>query len=321
MITVVIPNYNGAEVLTDCLASLTGQTLPVHEVILVDNGSSDGSVAMAEEVWPGIRIIQNGHNLGFASAVNAGIKAAAGQYVALLNNDVTVERDWLAEMKLVLEADPLTFAVGPKLLLDPDRERINVIGIKLKKSLESASIGAGQLDRGQYDLPGQVFGVSAGAALYRREIFDEVGFFDDDYFAYLEDVDLSFRARLMGYRFRYTPRSRAFHRQGWTTRKRMPSSFEISRNSRNILYCQVTNVPGRVWRRHRFNILGRHLELFWRYTIQYVLRGTSIPYLRGKMDFIRNLNRVLAKRRMVQDAKRVPDEEILFWVGREVVVE
>ena len=319
MISVVIPNYNGARVLGPCLEALGQQTRSDIEVILVDNGSNDGSADLASGFRPSIRLISFDRNMGFAAAVNAGIKAARGRFVALLNNDVQVEPTWLAELERVLDRDPLTFAVGPKLLLDPERDRINVVGIKLKENAESASIGAGQKDRGQFDRPGQVFGVSAGAALYRRETFEDVGLFDEDFFAYLEDVDLSFRARLLGYRFRYAPASRAYHRKGWTTRRRMSSAFEVKLNARNVLLYQVKNLPPGAWRAHRGRIVLRHLELFLRYTVQRLHTGETRPYLSGKLDFWRMRRQVLDKRRAIQADRRTPDEAITWWLGREVV--
>jgi len=319
MISIVIPNFNGAGVLGPCLQALAGQTETEIEVILVDNGSNDDSVDLARRWRPDIRIIRFPDNRGFAGAVNAGIKAAQGRYVALLNNDVEVEPGWLAEMKKVLDRHPTTFAVGPKLLLNPDRRRINVVGIKLKSHGESGSIGAGQVDHGQFDRPGRVFGVSAGAALYRRDLFEDVGYFDEDFFAYLEDVDLCFRARLLGYDFRYAPTARAYHLKGWTTRRRMSSAFEVRLNSRNILFCQVKNIPAGTWRAKWPRILLRHLELFLRHTVQRIHTGETVPYLAGKLDFLRQRRRVLAKRRAVQAAKRVPDRDITWWFGREVV--
>jgi GT2 family glycosyltransferase len=106
-----------------------------------------------------------------------------------------------------------------------------------------------------------------------------VGYFDEDFFAYLEDVDLSFRGRLMGYRFRYEPKARAYHLKGWTTRKKLPGSFEIYHSSRNYLYYQVKNIPDAVWRSKRRQIIGRHLELFFRAVIQHLHRGEAVPYL------------------------------------------
>ncbi|MEW6264663.1 MAG: glycosyltransferase family 2 protein [Thermodesulfobacteriota bacterium] len=319
MISVIIPNFNGERVLGECLEALSRQTEPDLEVILVDNGSSDDSVRRARKIRPGLRVIAFDRNRGFAAAVNAGLKAARRELAALLNNDVVVEPSWLAEMKKELQADPLTFGVGSKMLLDPERGRINVVGIKLKAYPESASIGAGRPDQGQYDRPGQVFGVSAGATLYRRKIFEDVGWFDEDYFAYLEDVDLSFRARLLGYRFRYAPRARAYHKKGWTTRTRMNSSFEIRLNARNVLFYQYTNLPETLWRRYRARLLLRHFELTVRHCLQHLHKGEAGPYLAGLLDFYRLRGRVLEKRLSLQARKRVPDEAIAFWLGREVI--
>lgn len=318
MISIVIPNYNGSKVLVGCLNALTGQTETNFEIILVDNGSHDDSVTLTAERYPDVKIIRNEKNLGFAAAINTGIRHAQGEYVALLNNDVEAEPGWLSELKKALDADPMAFAAGPKLLLNPERHRINVVGIKLKRYFEAASIGAGQEDAGQFDQPGQVFGVSAGAALYRKSVFEDVGYFDEDFFAYLEDVDLSFRARLLGYRSHYVPTARAYHLKGWTTRKQMTNSFEIRQNSRNYLYVQYKNIPTGLWRQHRGSICLRHLELFFRHTLQRLHKGDAGPYLAGKWDFIMNRSTVLEKRRALQQARRVSDESIAWWLGREV---
>ena len=318
-VSVIIPNFNGAPVLESCFKALARQSLAGFEVVLVDNGSADGSVDMARKLWPEIRIILLGQNRGFAAAVNAGLKAVNSEYAALLNNDVQPEPGWLLELKKTLAYHPRAFAAGPKLLLDPQRDRINVVGIKLKKYAESASIGAGQPDQGRFERPGRVFGVSAGAALYRREVFEDVGYFDEDYFAYLEDVDLSFRARLLGYDFRYAPRARAYHLKGWTTRRRMSSAFEIYHASRNMMFYQTINIPAGTWRARRGRIAARRLELFVRHCIQHAHKGEARPYLAGQLDFLKQRQAVLAKRRIVQSRKRVPDEAITAWLGLEVV--
>jgi hypothetical protein len=239
--------------------------------------------------------------------------------VALLNNDVQVEPEWLEHLFAALDARPDVFAVGPKLLLDPQRDRINVVGIKLKRYLESASIGAGQRDEGRFDRPGEVFGVSAGAALYRRAAFDDVGLFDEDFFAYLEDVDLSFRGRLLGWRFWYEPRARGYHLKGWTTRSRMSSRFEVYHASRNHLYYQVKNVPAGVWRAKRRAVVARHLELMFRHSVQHLHKGEAGPWWSGKLDYWRNRDRIMAKRETIQRRRRITDQQLLSWLGREVV--
>ncbi|MFH1090823.1 MAG: glycosyltransferase family 2 protein [Pseudomonadota bacterium] len=321
MISVVIPNYNGGEVLPRCLGALQGQTIKNVEVILVDNGSADDSLETARRLWPGIKVISFSQNRGFAAAVNAGIKAAAGRYVALLNNDVEPEPEWLAELCRELDKHPGAFGVGSKLLLDPERDRINVVGIKLKPYAESSSIGSGQKDRGQFDRPGEVFGISAGAALFRREVFEEVGLFDEDFFAYLEDVDLCFRARLLGYSFRYAPSARAYHLKGWTTRNKMNKAFEIRQNARNTLYYQVKNIPAETWRKVRARLIIRHLELFFRHTVQHLHKGEALPYLSGQLEFMSRIRKVRDKRRQVQAQKKAPDQTITAWLGREVLAD
>jgi hypothetical protein len=204
-VSVVIPNWNGRRWLPGCLASLAAQSLAPLEVIVVDNGSDDGSVEYLGAEHPTVRLLAQGRNTGFAFAVNRGIEAAAAPMVALLNTDVELEPDWLARLSAALASDPGVAAVACKMLTLDDRRVIYDAGDVLRRDGACVQRGRLQRDDGRYDEAEEVFGACAGAALYRREAVLAVGAFDERYFAYLEDVDLALALRRAGWRCRYVP--------------------------------------------------------------------------------------------------------------------
>jgi GT2 family glycosyltransferase len=202
---VVIPVWNGRHWLDGCLASIAGQDEAVHEVIAVDNGSTDGSVAHLRDAYPHVQVLELGANTGFAHAVNAGLHSAAGQLVALLNTDVELAPDWVRRMARALHGDPGAAAVACKMVELAAPDRIYDAGDVLRRDGACEQRGRFGADDGSFDAPGEVFGACAGAALYRRSAVLGVGGFDERYFAYLEDVDLALALRLAGWRCLYEP--------------------------------------------------------------------------------------------------------------------
>ena len=191
--------------LPGCLASIAAQTLTPHEVIIVDNGSSDGSVDWLRSDHPSVRLVELGRNTGFAEAANHGFAAARSEVVALLNTDVELEPDWLARMTRALSADPGAAAVACKMVELAAPDRVYDAGDVLRRDGACEQRGRFGVDDGGFDTPGEVFGACAGAALYRRDAVLAVGGFDERYFAYLEDVDLALALRLAGWGCRYEP--------------------------------------------------------------------------------------------------------------------
>jgi len=189
-ISVVIVNYNGARFLRDCLDSLHSQTRQDYEIILVDNCSTDRSIEIITHDYPGITLIRNSTNRGFAAASNQGIRVARGDYILSLNNDTRLSPRFLDEIIHPMEDDPRVGICASKMLY-PDG-RINSAGTCISRSGAAWDRGMSEPDRCQYDSIEEVFGACAGAALYRREMLDEIGLFDEDFFMYMEDVDLSF---------------------------------------------------------------------------------------------------------------------------------
>jgi GT2 family glycosyltransferase len=202
---VVIPNWNGARWLPGCLASLAQQTLQPAETVVVDNGSTDGSLELLRDRHPDVRVVELGRNTGFAFAANRGIEAAASDFVALVNTDVELEPDWIERMTAALDRDPVAAAVACKMLELDRRDHVYDAGDVLRRDGACEQRGRFRRDDGRYDEPGYIFAACAGAAVYRREAVLALGGFDERFFAYLEDVDLGLRLRLAGWSCLYEP--------------------------------------------------------------------------------------------------------------------
>ena len=202
---VVIPNWNGCRWLPGCLDAVAAQVHAPTQTVLVDNGSTDGSLELVRERYPTVRVLGLEHNAGFAAAANRGIEAADADAVALVNTDVVLAPDWLARMCAALEGDAGVAAVACKMVDLADPGRLYDAGDILRRDGVCEQRGRFHRDDGRYDAAEETFAACAGAALYRRAAVRAVGGFDERFFAYLEDVDLGLRLRLAGWRCRYEP--------------------------------------------------------------------------------------------------------------------
>lgn len=300
MISVVITNYNGRRYLPDCLSSLELQTYRDFETILVDNASTDGSVEFVEENYPEVRIVRNRENLGFAGGTNAGIRAARGEYVLTLNNDTRADSGFVEHLWKAMEIDPLVGMCAAKMLF-PDGS-INSTGICISRSGAAWDRGMYEPDRGQYDRPDEVFGPCAGAALYRRKMLDEVGLFDEDFFCYMEDVDLAFRARLAGWTCRYVPEAVVHHHHGGTAG--VGTDLAVYYVNRNVIWYVVKNFPSRLFVTSLPWLLGRNIAVVPYYAVK--CQGRTIA--RSKIDAVRGIPRMIRKRSTI--LRNVPDSDI-----------
>jgi GT2 family glycosyltransferase len=201
----VIPCWNGRRWLDGCLESVLAQTREFDQVIVVDNGSTDGSAAHVRERFPDVRIVELERNTGFAGGANAGLRAAGSEAVALVNQDVRLERDWLERACAALESDPRAASVATKMLDLGDPSLVYDAGDVLRRDGVCEQRGRFSQDDGRFDERGDVFGACAGAALYRREPVLELGGFEERFFLYLEDADLALRLRLAGWTCVYEP--------------------------------------------------------------------------------------------------------------------
>ena len=247
-VSALVLNYDGRALLDTALPSLLAQRYLNVTITVIDNGSSDGSAAYVRERWPAIEVLELPVNVGVAAALNRGVEVARGDLVALLNNDIELEPEWLEELVAALGEHPGAASASGKLLRFYDREVIDAAGDGLRWSGAAFNRGGGERDEGQYDRPDEVLTACAGAALYRREALAEVGPFDEDFFAYLEDVDWGLRAQLLGYSSRYVPAAVGYHMRGATTGKQKPR-YRLPQR-RNQLWLLLKNYPGPALVRH-----------------------------------------------------------------------
>ena len=295
----IIVNWNGRRYLEGCLRAVEAQTLPALDVVVVDNGSVDGSREMVTDRFPRARLIENGSNLGFAAANNIGIRDSSAPFVATLNNDTEARSDWLERLLAPALSDPSVGMVASKMVFAHRPEMINSAGIALDKAGIAWDRLGGYLDRGGGAIQ-EVFGPCAGAALYRRTMLDEIGLFDEDFFAYLEDVDLAWRARLAGWKCLYVPDAVVSHVHSATGVEGSP--FKSYHLGRNKMWCIVKNYPSPQ--------LYRFLPMIVAYDLAAVAYGLvsrgDLAGLKGRLAGLAGLRRQWAKRRQVQRMRRVP---------------
>lgn len=241
-VAVVVPNWNGKATLTECLNSLLNQTTQAH-IIVVDNGSADGSVDFIKENYQGITVITNKKNLGFAGGVNTGIERAIKMgvsYVALFNNDAVADKDWVKQLVSALEKDD-SIGIGTCKFISMDKKRIDSTGDFYTSWGLPYPRGRGELVSSNYDSEIDIFGASGGASIYRIKMLVSIGLFDSDFFAYYEDIDLSFRAQLSGWKVVYAPDAIAYHSIGATSSKLR--GFTTYQTMKNLPWILCKDVP------------------------------------------------------------------------------
>jgi GT2 family glycosyltransferase len=326
-IAVIIPNWNGITMIAACLRSLEAQTIK-HTAIVVDNGSTDGSGAMIRKLFSGVTLLEFVDNAGFAGGVNRGIRTALDggvEYIALLNNDAVADSAWLERLTVALDNAPAAGAVASK-VLTADGKRIDSTGDFYSVWGLPFPRGRDEVEDGQYDGTSQraVFGVSGCASMYRAAMLRQVGLFDERFFVYFEDLDLSFRGRLAGWSMIYEPRAIVFHSIGGTssrighvdnpsnrlpdgcnTRSR-PSAFARFHTVKNFVYVYTKNMPG---------------ILFWKYLPRMVAawammfasdasRGLWWANAKGNLVAAIHLPKMLKARSRIQRTRRVSVREI-----------
>lgn len=300
LISVIIPNWNGAHHLPTCLESLRSQTLREFEVIVADNGSIDGSLELLARDYPEVRVLALGENRGFAGACNAGIKATQGTYVALLNNDAEADPGWLSEVVAAFQRHPEAGLVASKMLLFERRNTFHTAGDFYRVDGIPGNRGVWQKDEGQYDREEAVFSACGGSAAYRRTMLDQVGLLDEDFFFSCEDVDLAWRAQLAGWRCVYVPRAIVYHKLSATGGGTTASFFD----GRNFIYLLVKDYPSDLWKIHRRAILRAQLGLAQE-ALQAWRGAAARGRLRGMLTGIAGIPRMLLKRRTVQRSRTV----------------
>ena len=240
-VTIIIPNYNGLQFLEPCLNSLRAQTCQDFDILVVDNASVDESVPFLRENYPEVRVDVMETNLGFAGGVNYGIRHCETPYVILLNNDTESDPHYVEEMIKAIEKNDKIFSVSSRMvnfykreLMDDAGDLYTIFGWAVQRGIRQPV--------GSYNKPKRVFSACAGAAIYRRALFDEIGLFDEMHFAYLEDIDLGFRANIKGYKNTYAPKAIVYHVGSGTSGSKY-NPFKVRLTARNSIYLHYKNLP------------------------------------------------------------------------------
>jgi hypothetical protein len=297
---VVIPNWNGADMLASCLESLENQTEKC-QIIVVDNGSDDESVSLIKKQFPTVTLLEFPDNAGFAGGVNRGITSALGkgaEFIALLNNDAVADKNWLKELAKEANSYPKAGIITGKLLrtdkkyIDSTGDFYTIWGLPFPR-------GRNQLDKGQYDKAEEVFGASGGASLYRAELFNQIGLFDEDFFAYFEDVDISFRAQMAGWKVRYTPKAEAYHGVGGTSSKM--GDFTRFHSAKNFLLLYTRNMPLKLYLKYMIPFALQ----FCRMALSSIARHKFGVFVRGSIAAFKLHFRTVKVRRVNQLNRKV----------------
>lgn len=273
--TVVIPNYNGIAYLEDCLTFLKRSKGAEFETIVVDNGSTDGSVAMVKERFAWAKVIALEENTGFSHAVNVGIKESKTPYVLLLNNDTVAEHDFVACLERAMDENPGYFSFSSKMLCMKQPEVIDDAGDYYCALGWAFARGKGKSAQ-RFTAKCDVFAACGGAAIYRREVFREIGYFDELHFAYLEDIDVGYRARLRGYKNGYCPDAVVYHAGSGFSGSRY-NEFKVNLSSRNSVYLVYKNMPFlQMLLNLPFLLVGYFVKILF-----FVKKGMGFVYVRG----------------------------------------
>lgn len=302
---VVIPNWNGKDTIGMCLDSLRKQTLE-HVVILVENGSTDGSLEFLRKNYQDVRLVVNQQNLGFAGGVNSGIRHAIDQgfeYVALLNNDAVVDKDWLKHLHATIGSNDHIGIVTSKIVttdgshMDSTGDMYTVWGLPYPR-------GRGEPVNNVYDTQTTIFAASGGASIYRVKMLEAIGLFDTDFFAYYEDVDISFRAQLADWKVVYEPKAVAYHQISATSSKL--KGFSTYQTIKNLPWLLIKNVP----QQYLATVWPRFLIAHSLFIVRAFARGHGWYAIKGVVASFEKLPKKLRERKAIQHNKPITNEYI-----------
>ncbi len=297
-VTVIIVNWNGGTMLKECLLHLTKQTYIPSCIMVMDNGSTDGSDIYAEEV-AGVTLLRLGKNLGFAAANNRALEKCDTDFVALLNPDAFAEPVWLEKLIYAAQSYPDVAAFGSRQLIHGSIDQLDGIGDIYHISGLVWRNGYGRTQTNADLITREIFSPCAGAVLYSRDVLQQLGGFDEDYFCYVEDVDLGFRLRLAGYQSIYVPDA-VVHHVGSATTGGHHSDFSVYHGHRNLVWTFLKNMPGILF----LALLPLHVFLNIISIIYFVIIGKGRLIIRSKKDAIKGIPVMLKKRRTIQKNRR-----------------
>ncbi len=317
-VSVTVVTYNSGRFIKKCLESVLAQKYPHKEIVVVDNASTDGTTDILEQFEDRCRIVYNDKNIGFAAAQNQAIHLSGGEWVLTLNPDVLLMPNFMQSLVDAANIDAKIGTVCGKLLTMtstfelPHKPLVDSTGIYFNPMMRHLDRGSQEIDNGHYKKPEFVFGATAAAALYRREMIDDVSmsgeFFDADFFVYREDADVAWRSQLLGWKCLYTPQARGYHVRSVLPGNRRALPAEINMHSvKNRFLMRIKNMTGDLYWRNWFSITGRDLIVFF----CCVLREHSS--LRAFWYLARNWKRFVEKRHVIMKRRRVSDEYMASW--------
>ncbi|MEK6645093.1 MAG: glycosyltransferase family 2 protein [Candidatus Firestonebacteria bacterium] len=305
MISVVVVNANGREIIEECLNSLLNQSLNENvEIIVVDNGSTDLSSEYISEKFPEIKLIKFTEKIGFAKANNEALKVAQGEFIALLNNDAVADKYWLENLHKTIQKYPGVASCTSKILfynrkniIDTAGDNFSIFGYGKKRGHNK--------NKDNYNKLEEVLSASGCASIYRKQILEEVGFFDEDFFGYYEDIDLSLRLQLRGYKCLYVPDAIVYHRLGTTFK--IGSDLFIYLVQRNQEYVLIKDIPLALF----LIVYPLHLIfVIWTFII-YTLRGKGRIVFNAKKEAFLNSNKMFEKRIVIQQSRKISSFALL----------
>lgn len=300
LVTVVIVNYNGGQMICQCLAALETQRFQNFITVVVDNNSSDDSLSCIRKSFPKVVVLALAENRGFAGGVNHAMRVCGlGTWVALLNPDAFPTEDWLASLVSSAENHPAYAAFGSRMFSDQEQQTLDGVGDVYHVSGLPWRNGHGCLNSPRHDREAEIFAPCAAAALYRVSALVAVGFLDEDFFLYVEDIDLGFRLRLAGYRALYVPTATIRHLGSAFVGKH--SDFQIYHGHRNLVWVYIKNMPGPLF----WIFLPLHLALNIASLLWFGLRGHGTVMFRAKRDACYGIPRFWKKRQQIQSGRKV----------------
>jgi GT2 family glycosyltransferase len=313
LITIIVPNYNGEAHLKTLIPSLKKQTYKDYKLVLVDNGSDDGSAEYIKKRVPGSVILKMDKNYGFARAVNEGINFTLStkdsEYILLLNNDIELKAGFLKKGLNAFKEEPDASIVAVKMMNYFKRDIIDDCGDFPKANGGSpVPRGHDEKDTGQYDTPEYVFGACAGAAFYKTEVFEKAGLFDEDFFAYYEDIDFSFRAQFAGIKCFYQPGAVCYHKRGGTGTK-SDYGFQTEYCERNLVLMRFKNYPLSIYLLNQPLFFIARIRRYW-FFFRHVSPMVFLKALKGYFRGISLLPFQISKRRKIQSSRKVTVEYI-----------
>jgi len=308
-VRIIVVNWNGRTFLEDCLQSLRRQTYRSFSITLVDNGSTDGSVEFVSGRFPEVRVIALRENQGFAGANNCALKDLTTPYAALLNNDAVADPRWLESLFEALEQTKEAGFAASKMLCCDRPEAIDRCGDGYTRAGAALLRGRGE-PAGHHGRREWIFGACAGAALYRSSMLMDIGLFNGDFFLLYEDVDLSFRAQLKGYKCLYVPEAVVYHKGSGSLVHDSPLS--VYYGHRNLEWVYIQNMPARLIPR----TIIPHIIYNIAALCYFVAHGRGIDYLRAKKDALKGLTLALKKRHQIQSSRTVDDSTIWGLLDR-----